>query len=332
MSSTPLPTPYGPQLFFLLLRFPSSSLLLLFFFSLLLLLTSMLRLLLAAAGAGSVIAHELTSVALPLHTWLQQQFMATDAPVGCKSAALKLLHSLLIPQAARASPDPDGAADASATSSAGSVSAAESDIVEGTDEGANCTDASHGTAAAAAADDGDVMEGVVQHPRASAGVSEPGASQSEATSEAKADDSTAQLKLLQKLLAAVPLVLQAACKHETSNANEASSRLAGDSVPYGSTPEQPEAADADQAMQREAAQAQANSRAAQAEQAVVVDGEALHALLGLLLHAASLIGSQGLAAVFALPSSLLSVLPGLLKTSQVRTAAPAYPAALFFEV
>lgn len=257
--------------------------------------------------------------------------MATDAPVGCKAAALKLLHSLLIPQAALASPDPDVAAETNATSSAGNASAAESDMIEGTDEGVDSNTDVSLAAATAAADDREVVEGTDQHPRASAGVRAAGASQTTAPAEAQADDSTAQLKLLQKLLAAVPLVLQAACKHETSSADEASPRVTGDSVQNESALKQPEASDADKAVQREAAQAQANSHDAQAEQAVVIDGEALHALLGLLLHAASLIGSRGLAAVFALPSSLLSVLPGLLKTSQVRTAAPAYPASPLLE-
>ena len=155
-----------------------------------------------------------------------------------------------------------------------------------------------------------------------------------------------QLQLLQRLLSTVAEVLQPAAASRTPNsafqiqADQSTSSgshavhaepalaqtpEAAATPPFESVTGQPSASDG-AGQENHAVHAGPHGYAGQEGHAVhassagIVDGDALHAVLGLLLRAAGQAGFRGMAALFTFPSKLVALLPQLLATTQVDAA------------
>ena len=259
------------------------------------------------------------SDALPFDTWLLTHLLAADASPSCQVAALKLLGSLMAPQNKLGLPMPSVAsflhtttADVAGIEKLGdiaiSVDAPASVLSSASDLGAN-------SAAAAAVDAAEPdAAGANPTPDTVAGGSDSQAAPhtEQAATGGQEDAKAAQLHLLQKLLSALPTVLQAVihCSSKSATPESSSERVGQDTAQVQANADTT-VIDSRSKPEKDDVQATAVGRA------VAIDGEALHAVLRLLLHAASTTGAQGLAALFAFPNSLLSVLPQLLRTPQV---------------
>lgn len=121
-----------------------------------------------------------------------------------------------------------------------------------------------------------------------------------------------QLKLLSRLFSALPLVLESAVSHANlqelkppgSLASASDASIQSVSQTESETEIQPQSRQEDQADQQES-------------DATVIDGDAIHAVLGLILKSTRDAGPQGMSALLAFPNSLSAVMPDLLAAPQV---------------
>jgi len=126
--------------------------------------------------------------------------------------------------------------------------------------------------------------------------------------------------LLSRLLGAVPLVLKSAVTSTTFLAECGQQVGPQESTASASDPSVQSATDTDAQTDAEAQIASENQVGQQESEVVVIDGDAMHALLGLLLHVAGECGSQGMEALLALPGALAVVMPDLLASPQVNSS------------
>lgn len=264
------------------------------------------------AGAATVISQQLVSDTLPLDTWLLTHLLAADASLSCQVAALKLLGSLMAPQHKLGLPMPSFASFFHMPTADVADIEKPGDIATGVDAPASVLSSTSnvGANSAAAAD----AAGASPTPDTIAGGSDSQAAPhtEQAATDGQADAKAAQLQLLQNLLSALSTVLQAVihCSSKSATPESSSERVGQDTA-------QPQA-NADTTVTDSRSKPEKDDvQATAVVRAVAIDGEALHAVLRLLLHAASTTGAQGLAALFAFPNSLLSILPQLLRTPQV---------------
>ena len=227
--------------------------------------------------APSIIS-QLTTSAITLEALLFQHLLHSNATLKQRAAVLKLLHMSLAPHLDFASPIAKQPANGMSNSSSSSANASAA-----------------GPAESAQTQSQAGFQGSVE-PKAG------GQHESRLAGQAQLDTKSAgsqqlRIQLFTMVLEALPSVIKAAaCRSSSETASEAT----------------PPAAQADaQTVENQTQQEQQDSGAE------AIDGNAMQALLSLMLHVATNIGLQGMRAVLAFPTALGPILPELLATSQV---------------
>ena len=231
-----------------------------------------------AAEVAPAIVSQLTTSATTLQTLIFQHLLHSSATLNQRAAVLKLLHMSLAPHLDFASLIAKPLANGMSNSSGVHANAA--DLAE--------TAPTQNEAGVQGSVESKADE---QHDPSVAG-----------QAQLDSDSQQLRIKLFTMVLEALPSVIKTAACRSSNSSQQASEAPAN-------------------AAQTDAQQALSDEDQAEEEQqdagAEVIDGNAMHALLSLMLRVATDNGSQGMLAVLAAPTALAPILPELLASPQV---------------
>ena len=233
-----------------------------------------------AAETAPAIVSQLTTSALTLETLLLHHLLHSTALLKQRAAVLKLLHMSLAPHV-------DFASLTAKQPASGISNSSSSAHADAADVGASAQSQSQAG-----------LQGSVE-PKADEQGDPSLAGQAQLGKSAKSQQLC--IKLFTMLLKALPSVIKAAVCRSSNSSEKASDAPA-------------HSAQADAQQAQEVANQSQQEQDAESE---ALDGNAMHALLSLMLHVATDYGMQGMLAVLAFPTALEPILPELLASSQV---------------